>query len=801
MAERVLSPGVVTRETDLSQLPAAIKEIGAVVVGPTVKGQAFVPTYVSSIPEYERHFGPVVDDSYASLAAYNYLRNANGVTVVRVLGSGGYSLTAPVNIVVYSKSGSSFPVTSSVALLHPTTKILAEGATSLFETSNISSQISGSFNFTLTGSSISPGVDYSASLESVSDNQLSNIFGRAPKSDDPVYLYVNFKQEQKRIKQVVDTPGHEVKVVLEFGSSEDWNFKDDAQTGTTPWITSQKVSGDVIDLFRIHTLSHGRAANYELKVVIENIRPAGSVPGSTYGAFDVVVYTVDQSQIPDSPFSYDSENIIESFRNVNINPDSPDYIARRIGDRYFTTDSQGRVIYNGDFENQSNLIRVEVSSNVGSKAVSNSLVPFGFRSLISPLPSAFTQPPAASFKTQQVKPSGIPSRTVPLGFDYDFTNTDNINYLVPLPDQTAQTTGSNVDFLLSNYSASGDLYEYSGSIDLVNSDLDARKFAVPFQGGSDGRKPNTVINTGAEINAGNVFGFDLSSTSAAGYKSYKKALDSVSNPDEFDWNLIVLPGLLYQYHSNVINYALELVESRADAIMVIDSVGLGEGVNTAISTMEGVDSSYACTYYPWVKQISPSTQKPLWIPPSTVIPGVFSYNDALAQPWWAPAGLTRGALAHLNVIDVYTRLLKAERERLYQSRINSIIVDSQAGPVVWGQKTLQGKPSALDRVDVRRLVNTIKKFIASASRYLVFEKNTATTRQRFLNIVNPYLESVQQRQGLEGFQVIMDESNNTPDVIDRNQIVGKIKLIPTKTGEVIILDFEINPSGTVFPNA
>jgi phage tail sheath protein FI len=187
----------------------------------------------------------------------------------------------------------------------------------------------------------------------------------------------------------------------------------------------------------------------------------------------------------------------------------------------------------------------------------------------------------------------------------------------------------------------------------------------------------------------------------------------------------------------------------------------------------------------------------MWVPPSVVMPGIIAYSDRVSEPWFAPAGLNRGGIT--EAIEAYTRLTQDERDDLYENRINPIASFPNEGVVAWGQKTLQAKPSALDRINVRRLLIALKKFIASSSRYLVFENNTAVTRNRFLNIVNPYLESVQQRQGLYSFKVIMDESNNTPDVIDRNILYGQIYIQPAKAAEFVVLDFNILPTGAAFP--
>jgi len=261
----------------------------------------------------------------------------------------------------------------------------------------------------------------------------------------------------------------------------------------------------------------------------------------------------------------------------------------------------------------------------------------------------------------------------------------------------------------------------------------------------------------------------------------------------------VLPGVIESLHSAVTDYAVNMCQDRGDTFFVFDCVGLTDNIATAVSTISPLDNNYAATYYPWVKIMDAGINKPVWVPPSVVIPGVLAFNDRVAAEWYAPAGLNRGGLS--TVLDAYTRLTHAERDTLYEGRINPIATFPGTGVCVWGQKTLQAKPSALDRINVRRLLIAVKKFIASATKYLVFENNTAATRNRFLNICNPYLESVQQRQGLYGFRVIMDDTNNTPDIIDRNIMYGQIYLQPAKTAEFIIIDFNILPTGAAFPGA
>jgi phage tail sheath protein FI len=289
----------------------------------------------------------------------------------------------------------------------------------------------------------------------------------------------------------------------------------------------------------------------------------------------------------------------------------------------------------------------------------------------------------------------------------------------------------------------------------------------------------------------------LSDSAASGSVGCKRAINSISNPDEFDINLLVTPGVIHGLHSTITNHAISKTETRADAFYIMDATAYADSIDTVKSTIKTLDTNYVGVYYPWVKIVDRETNSPVWVPPSVVIPGVISYTDQVAHEWFAPAGLNRGGLT--TVLEAKTRLTHSERDDLYENRINPIASFPGQGVVVFGQKTLQSKPSALDRINVRRLLIALRKFIASSSRYLVFEQNTQALRNRFLNIVNPYLEQVQQNSGLSAFRVVMDDSNNTPDVVDRNQLVGQIFIQPTRTAEFIVLDFVVQPTGATFP--
>ena len=962
MAEQIISPGVFTRENDLSFLPQGIGAIGAAIVGPTEKGPAFVPTVVRSFAEFERRFGPLSAETYVPQTVREYLKNAGSVTVCRVLAGGGYTYANGTNeVVVIAASGSVGNVMlgaiypskhTSKPDLSQTTFAPAEGT-----------DISNNFSITLKGATggtgATNGTQLSASVNPASRNYLFKQLGNNPNNSKtaanaydgtPGYTYVNFKSLQTSIQnaatkevatitfptfagggiftsslqnislaasgafylQTADEKFHTLhftgsipsvpitgisgsltainlfsgtetiptigsasgaqlanltrdavnsiagftassaasvvtitsdksgdllnisttfpsttasistttegsdasgyfgissdsSVILitqsanmvysgEIGQTEGYGY------ASTPFITSQFLDTNKTtkELFKFHTLDHGKHLCHEYKVSIANVKEPSDIDGvEQYSQFSVLIRRAnDKDKNP---------VILEQYNNVTLDPDSPRYIARVIGDRYPQyNDTLDKVELLGNYPNISNLIRVEVASAVAEKATSPKLSPKGFKVVRNTINTAsfavnFTVP-SASYEGDQVIGGNYNSKAF-LGFKFIDKEPDNEAFLQPLPDNnTANVSG---DFNVENYSGHVNSALWTGSLSASLDSTGATgptanqlKFTIPFQGGDDGIAPYVVKQIGSNITANNLYGFNLSTTSAAGYVGYKKAIDILSNQDEYDINMLAMPGVIHSLHPLVTNAGIDMCEDRGDAFFVMDLNEVGASVNTAVSNVSGLDTNYAAVYYPWVKVLDSARNKPVLVPPSVIVPGAIAASDRIAAEWFAPAGLNRGVLG--NVIEAKTRLNQAERDVLYDNKINPIATFPQTGVCIWGQKTLQERSTALDRINVRRLLIALKKFIASSSRYLVFEQNTQATRNRFLNIVNPYLESVQQRQGLFAFRVQMDEGNNTPDVIDRNQLVGAIFLQPAKTAEFIVLDFNVLPTGATF---
>jgi len=278
---------------------------------------------------------------------------------------------------------------------------------------------------------------------------------------------------------------------------------------------------------------------------------------------------------------------------------------------------------------------------------------------------------------------------------------------------------------------------------------------------------------------------------------YDTMLNLLANPDEYQFNIISVPGLNTTSAPSALTTVINNAQNRGDNIAVIDVAPYGTSISTTTTNAAAYDTSYAATYWPWVQTIDPELGGNVWVPASTLIPAVYAFNDNASEAWFAPAGFNRGGMS--TVTRAERKLSQGDRDTLYIANVNPIATFPNQGVVVFGQKTLQKRASALDRVNVRRLLIELKGYISQIADTLVFDQNTIATRNSFLAQVNPYLTSVQQRQGLFAFKVVMDDSNNTADVIDRNQLIGQIYIQPTKTAEFIYLDFNITPTGATFP--
>jgi hypothetical protein len=466
-------------------------------------------------------------------------------------------------------------------------------------------------------------------------------------------------------------------------------------------VTAFTNNGPTTSSFTLETLSWGDQMNNTSSLIsgalasgsTQNVRWEVTNINTGSGVFTLVIRRGDDND--------SQKNILETWSNLSLDPLTPNYISRVIGDLKPVYDStEGYVKYNGEYPNASQYVRV------------------------------------ASVTTPQVD-----------------SIDNNGNYKAAL---------------------------YSGSLPALGSG----SYGGSFSGGVAATNQPQLMNENITIS--NIQGFAPS--------DYTSAFTLLSNKDEYQFNVLLAPGLGLDAGATSI---IACAEGRGDAIAIVDTGIYGLPIVGATTNAGGSSSNYGATYYPWVQLFNSNLGKVTWCPPSVVIGGVYAFSDQVGAEWFAPAGLNRGGIP--SVIRAERRLQQTDRDKLYEANVNPLATFPQNGVVVFGQKTLQRKQTSLDRVNVRRLLISLKEYIGNISRTLVFEQNTAVTRNRFLSQVNPYLDSVVQRQGLFAFKVVMDDTNNTPDVIDRNQLVGTIYIQPTKTAEFIVLNFNILPTGAQFP--
>ena len=741
MAEKIVSPGVFTNEIDASFLPAAVAEIGAAIIGPTVKGPAGIPTVVESIGEFEAKFGTTFKSGsrkyqyLTSHAVREYLKNSNTVTVVRIL-AGDFSHASASVSSEGTSTGATFAsgtlTISASANSNPNQVVGEEFTIGAVDFTFISSSADRSV-FTNDSTNIYMAVDANANSSSLCDTVVSHINNAASQSLHGLNITAVKRQatEANGPGLGTSTKGHLVQLSGSSAgttnnlsaASSSAHFSFGAVIGATSLAKALQGGTNSTSTgtsFTLRTLADGADQNSYAQNAY-TLATNGTNNTLASGSKDNIRWEVTSKNTKQGTFNLSIRRgddtskrkvVLENFNNLSLDPESPNYIAKVIGDSSNTVrldeNLNPYLQSSGSFPNKSKYVRVDVNLRTPDYLDANGVI------------------------TTNALSQSLPK----IG---------------------------------------------SGS----------------FQGGTDGnvQHPRKFYE---EITATNSQGFNLSNAGGAnGYDSYIQALNLLKNQDEYDINMVLMPGVIDSLHTGIATKAIDVVEERSDAFLVVDPVPYASNVADATTRSDARDSNYTSMYWPWIQIPDNQLGKNVWVPPSTVMGGIIAFNDKVAHPWFAPAGLNRGGID--VAVQAERKLTQADRDTLYESAVNPIATFPGQGVVVFGQKTLQKKASALDRVNVRRLLIRVKKFIASSSRFLVFEQNTNATRRRFLNIVNPFLEQVQANSGLSAFRVVMDETNNTPDQIDRNILFGQIFVQPTRTAEFIVLDFTIQPTGATFP--
>lgn len=800
-----VSPGVFDREIDETARPADTIGTGPALISPRKKGPAMEPMLVRDLDEDQALFGTPEKNGkdFGAYTARLYLKQATTpLTQIRLLGMEDTGVTPGYSI------GGTYAICASgskvIALIHSSGAVTLEGTlTSSYQ--ELAINIEGDSSYT-------------ASLDRASSKYIKKVLNTDPTQYDTKKHYVFAVYDYTDKNPGTNMP---FKSVLISGSSA---FTDGFITGSTTTVISQPFDATEYDLFGFGSRFAGDSANTEIKVSITNIKKSPNPDQYEYGSFTVVVRRFDDSD--------KSPRILESFPNCNLDPESRNYILRRIGDRYKVWNFETKKFdHYGDYQNVSKYIYVIPSLDLKNGNVPASALPYGFkgyRRLANNAVGGNASFPELPYVSKLVYKGGfstkvhwgveiinnasgainhgVPDRlkhfassvlansgtsdakfslkwlSASVGNVSGFTNTKRLTEV----NIAALSTSISYSVTTGNPSTSGSS-GYTGYLSLENiENTELAKFTMPIADGFDGINIHKEDPFSPE---------DMGSTTAYQTHAYRTALDMISNPDNHDLSELVLPGV---HHTNVVDYAIDMVEDRGDMFYLLDISGTNvDGVVSDLVSRQ-YDTNYAGTYYPWLRLHDEVNNKFVYVPPTVVMPAAFAYNDKIAFPWFAPAGMNRGGLGKFGVIEAKDKLNKDDRDKLYENRINPIATFPQEGVVVWGQKTLQIKPSALDRINVRRMLLKIRKLIAKVARTLVFEPNVASTWQKFENKVNPILEKVRQDAGVEDFRVILDNRTTTEDLIERNIMYGKIVIKPTRSAEAIMLDFHITNNVAAF---
>lgn len=783
MPQKFLSPGVDTREVDQTFIETGTPSAGALLIGRTPEGRAFYPVSVGNFDQFKAALGDLDPLMQVTYAAKNSLKSSNNLTAMRVLGhadgtsaTNGYSGITTVGIV--DASGNIGVTGSVLATLH-TTMSLA---------SVILSGVAGDANrFTIQFGTLFAAT---ASFLTSSDDFIGKVLNTDPTKHSTYghYVYQVFPFK----KQAASASWYPVQVA----SSSFTSFTRNYAHGTTAWIKSQAIGGMEFDLLRFHDLCDGRASNDRTKVTIANIKPPLAPSVYPYGSFDVYVrdfYDTDSRPI-----------VLENYAQCNLDPTSPNYILRRIGDRQeaFDTNTRKFVVNQGSYPNMSSRIVVELNTAADFPP---GALPWGFRGYPKEIFSGssaglaggtgMATVPPLPYTPDQYNPNGNIDPNITWGVL--FVSGGIADRMRAMADgfltNVAAVTGTDPDFSLRRLSGTyinGQLqYQYNSAYSAyapIYASASLQNFTVPFWGGFDGWDLRVSDPLYLASSAG---GTDI------GVVSLKRALDAIRNPDVVDGNVLAIPGV---HNVAVTDYAREVVNQRRDMLFIMDLTGSTPAQVQANLNARQIDDNYSAAYYPDVIINDKANSRRFRVAPSTVVVGALAYTDQVAQAFFAPAGMNRGGLSQFGVDDIVDRLDHDDRDSLYENRINPITKFPSEGVVIFGQKTLQLRPSSLDRVNVRRLLILAKRAVARESRELVFEANNGSTWSRFVNKVNPILDGYRKDQGINRFKVVMDQTTNTNDVVDRNEMRGKIFLEPVRAAEYITVDFVVTPAGVTF---
>jgi hypothetical protein len=671
-------------------------------------------------------------------------------------------------------------------------------------------------NFALTGTSNTQGVfNYQMSLDKTKQNYLPRALGRTVADGNTAIFAEEFFSKMFEAFNT-DNKIRGVKQVVVNYANEYSDYLKEYQPAVTPYVVSELRGTKVLRLFRFWTISDGNAANEQFKISIRNIKLDTK-------EFDVIIRSY-----------YDTDaqpTVLESFSKCSMDPTSNNYIARRIG----TLD--------GVYPSKSKYVLAELDDSTNtSSAFPAGFIGFPIRDYQKNSNTTVVTP-KLTFKTTygafQNKRKFYLGLSETLGIDSDFFDYKGVPQTTSPDIWTGLTdgfhmdiaaTGATIDNVTVVTNSTGGTYspiflfntgnaQFRTETGVLNTDYEkiySRKFTFAPFGGFDGwdvyrtRRSNldSFLINGTLGSKGLTSGAFSNRTISNGdmginsdYYAYLEAIYTFKNPEAVNINVFATPGIDNFDNSNLIEATIDMVEQdRADSLYIMTTPDLDGGgdimnVEDVTDFLDGMyDSNYSCTYWPWIQVNDTENNVYIFMPPTRDVVRNIAFTDNISFPWFAVAGVQRG---NVDAIQARKKLTLSERDVLYENRINPIATFTTDGIKIWGNKTLQVKETALNRINVRRLLLQARKLISAVAIRLLFEQNDNVVRNQFLSLVNPILDNIRAQRGLTDFRVVL---SNDPEEIDRNQLTGQIFLKPTRALEFIQLEFVIMNTGASFDN-
>jgi len=667
--------------------------------------------------------------------------------------------------------------------------------------------------FSLSGTSTRQGLfNYQLSLDKTQNNYLPKVLGRGAQ-DGKTALFVEEMYDNMFKSFNADGKIRGVKQSLIGYGSEYSDYLNEYQPAVTPYVVSELRGNKVLRLFRFWTISDGNAANEQFKISIVNILPDSK-------EFDVRIrafYDTDAQPV-----------ILESFARCTMDPLSANYIGRRIG----TLD--------GEYVSKSSYVLVEIDdASDSSNAFPAGFVGFPIRDYQTNSNSTVVNPKLmykTEYSTYENKRKFYLGLSETVGIDADFFDYKGVPTTTSPNQWTGLTygfhmdidaTGATIDDVVEVINSSGGTYspvflfetgnaQFRTDAGLVGTDYEkvyARKFTFAPYGGFDGwdiygtRRSNTdryLIN-GTYGQNGLTSGAFKNRTLTSGdlginsdYYAYLEAIWTFKNPEAVNINVFATPGIDNFDNTNLIEETIEMIEEdRADSLYIMTTPDTSSGSLLSVEdVIDGLtdmyDSSYSATYWPWVQINDAENNVLIFVPPTRDVVRNIALTDNIAFPWFSAAGIQRG---DVDAVQARKKLTQSERDTLYENRINPIATFTSDGIKIWGNKTLQVKETALNRINVRRLLLQARKLISAVSIRLLFDQNDSVIRNQFLSLVNPILDNIRSERGLTDFRVVV---SNSPEDIDKNQLTCQIFLKPTRSLEFIDITFVVTPTGASF---